>query len=246
MAHFETFERRPRSELSVFELADDLKALFDDAGAPMPESAPPEIVPGTTHISVHIVANGQEDRAALARMVFSAGHHAEVYSDTAELLTHRPCGGIFLIDENAPGQCAQVMTALGNAGLWLPVIGFADRLEFDAVIAGIKAGVTDYFAMDADTTKIINKLEAAYLSGQNARDSRAHRALACFRLGNLSARESEVITLLAEGYSNKEMARKLAISPRTIEIYRMKMMTKLGARTSAEAIRLKLDASLKL
>lgn len=89
--------------------------------------------------------------------------------------------------------------------------------------------MTDCFATRADTTKIIKKLETAYLSGQNVPDSRRRRALACLRLGSLAARESGVMTLPVDGCSNKKTAGKRSTSPRTLEIHRMKMMAKFVA-----------------
>jgi FixJ family two-component response regulator len=65
------------------------------------------------------------------------------------------------------------------------------------------------------------------------------------RISTLSAREREVLDWLAEGSSNKAIARELDISPRTVEIHRANMMTKLGARHAAEAVRLKLEAKLE-
>jgi DNA-binding NarL/FixJ family response regulator len=57
-------------------------------------------------------------------------------------------------------------------------------------------------------------------------------------------REREVLERLTKGYSNKAIARELEISPRTVEIHRMKMMGKLGARHAADAVRCSLEAML--
>jgi FixJ family two-component response regulator len=75
------------------------------------------------------------------------------------------------------------------------------------------------------------------------RVQRARIAEAWERLTRLSLREREVLDRLADGGSNKTIARDLAISPRTIEIHRMKIMGKLGACHAAEAIRIPIDAS---
>ena len=64
------------------------------------------------------------------------------------------------------------------------------------------------------------------------------------RIDALSVREREVLDWLAMGSSNKAIARELEISPRTVEIHRANMMTKLGANHAAEAVRLKLEANL--
>ena len=61
----------------------------------------------------------------------------------------------------------------------------------------------------------------------------------------LSRREREVLDWLSEGSSNKAIARQLCISPRTVEIHRANMMSKLGARHAAEAVRLRLEAQIE-
>jgi len=196
----------------------------------------------SVRIVVHVIAPQQNDRALLARTIFSAGHHAEIYSHALELISHRPSDGVVIIDDSATGASIDLLGAMADAGIWLPVIGFGKHLAYDTVIAGTKAGVTDYFIGDFDQIALIAKLETAYLSGQIVLDARMRRAKARLLITGLSAREREVIDLLATGCSNKEMARILAISPRTVEIHRMKMMSKLGAKTSADAIRLRLEA----
>lgn len=196
----------------------------------------------SVRIVVHIIAPQQSDRALLARTIFSAGHHAEIYSDPLELISHRPSDGVVIIDDSTTGVSVDLLGAMADAGIWLPVIGFGKQLAYDTVIAGTKAGVADYYIGNFDQTALIAKLETAYLSGQVVLEARMRRAKARLLITGLSAREREVIDLLATGCSNKEMARILAISPRTVEIHRMKMMSKLCAKTSADAIRLRLEA----
>jgi DNA-binding CsgD family transcriptional regulator len=65
------------------------------------------------------------------------------------------------------------------------------------------------------------------------------------RIGMLSPREREVLDWLAEGLSNKAIARELSISPRTVEIHRANMMEKLGAGHAADAVRLRMEAKLE-
>jgi two-component system response regulator FixJ len=61
---------------------------------------------------------------------------------------------------------------------------------------------------------------------------------------NLTAREREVLVLLAKGNANKDIARALGLSPRTVEIYRKKMMHKLNTRTASDAVRIAIYSDL--
>jgi FixJ family two-component response regulator len=65
------------------------------------------------------------------------------------------------------------------------------------------------------------------------------------RIATLSGREREVLEYMVAGRTNKLIARELEISPRTVEIHRANMMSKLGARQSAEAVRLRLEAQVE-
>ncbi|WP_232366704.1 response regulator transcription factor [Alteripontixanthobacter muriae] len=65
------------------------------------------------------------------------------------------------------------------------------------------------------------------------------------RLSALSGHEREVLDWLSRGSSNKNIARELDISPRTVEIHRANMMSKLGANHAADAVRLRLEAQLE-
>ena len=64
------------------------------------------------------------------------------------------------------------------------------------------------------------------------------------RVGQLSPREREVLSGVSEGYSSKEVARTLGISPRTVELHRANVLTKLGVRNVAAAVRLSVEAQL--
>lgn len=203
-----------------------------------------EIEPVARQI-IHVVAGSEGARARLARLIFSLGHHAEVYADAAELTKHAPSQGVIIIAEGGEGQSIALMNSLSDVGLWLPVIGVGDQLSYDTIIAGVKAGVLDFIAENASLEVINLKISACAIEGGRVIAEQQRYASARRKVASLSHREGEVLDMLARGLSNKEMARELSISPRTIEIHRMKMMAKLGAKSSADAIRIILDADCR-
>jgi FixJ family two-component response regulator len=192
---------------------------------------------------IHVVASNQLERAAKAHLIFSLGHHAEVYEDADELIAMMPEQGLILLCEDGTGAACRLMEKMDSRGIWLPVIAFARTLDCDAIVAGIKAGVVNYLVGDASPAELLTKLHQGYAEGQACLAIRLRQALARRAIKALSRREAEVLRLVTTGLSNKEIARELDISPRTVEIHRMKMMTKLGAKTSAQAIRVEIEAA---
>jgi len=201
--------------------------------------------PATTssvRYTVHVVADEAQQRATMARMIFAAGHHAEVYNDAEELVEHRPTSGIVLVHEAGRLGAPIVCQELAKHALWLPVIGFGVDVDASRIVAGMKAGAMDYFVGSLTAGTIIAKLQECAREAAAVAEVRGRQAAARSVLTRLSERERQVLDLLADGLSNKEMARTMGISPRTVEIHRMKMMGKIGATSGAHAARIRIDA----
>lgn len=194
---------------------------------------------------IHIIAPSSAVRAEQARLCYDLGFHAEIYSNRDEFLSVAPGTGIVLADDTSQHDgVVDLMAEMERKPMWLPVIATATEPEASQIVAAMRAGALEFIAAPIDPDKF-----AAAVAGVE-KDARAIRRVhrraieARGKLAGLSAREREVVDLLAGGASNKEVARVLGISPRTVEIHRANMMTKLGASNVADAVRLRLEASM--
>lgn len=177
------------------------------------------------------------------------------YSAASDRLGVEPLGAV---DELTPSELAgadaffvgsdagifeQLRTRLASAGSFAPIIAFAAQPTVDEVIQAFEAGADSFIEAPFTPERLAEAIEAAGRKS-NFLGTHSQRALAAsMRLKCLSPREREVLEALADGLSNKVIALRLSISPRTVEIHRANAYAKLGLSHSAEAIRLVLEAN---
>ncbi len=195
--------------------------------------------------TIHLVDPSSRLRAELASIAYAMGHHAEVYADFDELSQRPLIDGIILVrDDPVLGGVGQFMERLAAEGIWLPVVAFADEIDPDCIVEAMKSGALDYLALPLDRTRLERTLTTIGPEAAAFGAARQKMLDARDRISNLSNREREVLDWLSRGMSNKAIARELDISPRTVEIHRANMMTKLGASHAADAVRMRIEANI--
>jgi two-component system, LuxR family, response regulator FixJ len=122
-----------------------------------------------------------------------------------------------------------------NAGM--PVILITGHGDIAMAVQAIKHGAFDFIEKPLDDERLAASIIQAIEFGHQARGEQRERELLAARVAELSPRQVEVMHLVAEGFSNKEIALKLDISPRTVENYRAWVMEKMGASNLADLVR---------
>lgn len=182
-------------------------------------------------------------RAAISHLLSSAGVHVEPFENVEELTGRWPNTGVVLIDDQ-DGAIAAVMESMVGSGNWLPVIAFADQPETRRVVNAILEGAIDYIPWPFSDAEFLATVAAAEERAGSLGNAKLREAVARSRIERLTRREREVLSGVANGHSNRLIAERLAISPRTVEIHRANMLNKIGANHTSDAIRIAIEAAL--
>jgi two-component system response regulator FixJ len=110
--------------------------------------------------------------------------------------------------------------------------------DVSLAVRAMKAGAVDFIEKPFQKAVLLGALEQAFGRLRHAAASREQAGDAAVKLQALTAREREVLAGLAKGLPNKSIAYDLGISPRTVEIHRANVMTKLGVRSLSDALRI--------
>jgi two-component system response regulator FixJ len=195
---------------------------------------------------VHVVDDDEAMRESLDLLLASAGYTARLY-ESALVLLERLSGleqGCIVTDVRMPGMDGlQLVNELKRRGAPHPIVVLTGHADVALAVQAMKAGVVEFIEKPFDDTTLLDAVKAALsldLSGLVSQEDRAEFAR---RIAQLTAREREVFDAVVEGESNKSAARRLGISPRTIEIYRANMMSKMGADNLSQLVRMAVRCS---
>ena len=195
---------------------------------------------------VHLVDDDAAVRRSAGFMLKTSSFQVRTYESGLELLKNAAGleTGCILLDIRMPGMDGlDVQQSLKEKGVALPVIIMTGHGDVSLAVKAMKAGAIDFIEKPFEKAVLLaaieqglERLERSELSGERATD-------AAVRLQALTPREREVLDGLAQGLPNKSIAYDLGISPRTVEIHRANLMTKLGVRSLSEALRIAFAAS---
>ena len=124
----------------------------------------------------------------------------------------------------------------------VPVIVMTGHADVPLAVEAMKVGATDFFEKPFDDELLLASVRSALSRHERDHQRHAERAEIDARLASLSSRERDVLKGLVAGHANKQIAFDLGISPRTIEIYRANLMTKMHAASLSDLVRMALMA----
>ncbi len=196
-------------------------------------------------LHVHVVDSDCARRAAIARELYSRSIHVEIYEDLDELFARAPAEGTVLVHADHPSfdEMQLIETVRERAG-YLPVAFYSEAPAPDKVVNAMLCGAIGYMQWPAPADALRGSLQRVASLGDERIRLEKRKSAARQSVEALTRRERDVLVRVVEGDSNKEIALHLGSSPRTGESHRSTMLTRLTARSTADAVRIGLQSGL--
>ena len=193
--------------------------------------------------TVYVIDDDSAMRESLQFLLRTANIRARTYESATAFLDALPrdSSGCVVTDVRMPGLSGlELLRRLKELEVALPVIVITGHADVPLAVEAMKGGAADFIEKPFDDEVLLASVRAALRVQDGQAGQQAARAAIAERLGSLSARERQVLDGLVAGLPNKTIAYDLSISPRTVEIYRANVMTKMEASSLSELVRMAL------
>lgn len=196
---------------------------------------------------IYIVDDEPAVRDSLTLMIEQDNFEVEAFDSAEAFLARCPVDscGCAIIDVRMPGMDGiQLQEEMVKRGMLLPVVFLTGHGDIPMSVRAIKAGAADFLTKPVTRDKLLASVHAAIQSGERMLAKAAKQQQTRSMLAELTEREREVMALAVSGHPNKEIARHLDISHRTVEIHKAKIMHKTGAANLLELARIAQEGGL--
>jgi two-component system response regulator FixJ len=193
-------------------------------------------------LKAHIIDDDDAVRDALGFLLSTSDVPYASYASAAAFLEiAAQSHGCVITDVRMPGMDGlQLVRRLKELGVSLPVIVMTGHGDVPLAVEAMRAGVVDFFEKPFDDELILEAVRRAMAVSGQGEAREVEKAEIAGRIASLSGRERQVMDGLVAGKANKVIAHDLAISPRTVEIYRANLMTKMRANSLSDLVRMAL------
>jgi FixJ family two-component response regulator len=180
---------------------------------------------------IHVVDDDEPMRTALMRLLRTEGYEVRGYASAGEFLLAAPkeSAGCLILDLQMPGPSGLEL----QQAVSLPVVFLTGRGDVGSSVRAMKAGAVDFLTKPVEPAVLLKAVAAALERNRSASAQQEARA----RHASLTARERSVLEHVVAGKANKEIARALGITERTVKMHRAQVMRKMQAGSVAELVR---------
>lgn len=196
---------------------------------------------------VYVVDDDDAARDSLVFLLKTAKLSVKAFESAEAFLSGVPSpgSGCIITDIRMPGMSGiELLKHVRKQDLPLPVIVITGHGDVPLAVEAMKYGAADFLEKPFDDEALLTSVQSALARRKQDEKRDAERAEVLDKLATLSARERQVLEGLVGGLPNKSIAYDLKISPRTVEIYRANAMTKMGANSLSDLVRMALMAGV--
>ena len=197
--------------------------------------------------TVYVIDDDAALRDSLSFLLDAVGFDVRLFETALKFLDVLPSldFGCVVSDVRMPGlDGIELLKRMKSDQSRFPIVIMTGHGDIPLAVEAIKLGAVDFLEKPFEDDRLIAVIEAAIRQGEPAAKNEAVTRDIVLRIATLSPRERQVMDGLIAGLSNKLIARDYDISPRTIEVYRANVMTKMQAGSLSELVRLALRAGL--
>ncbi len=196
---------------------------------------------------VYVIDDDEAMRDSLNFLLDSAGYEVTLFENATSFLEALPGlnFGCVVSDVRMPGiDGIELLKRMKTAHSPYPIVIMTGHGDVPLAVEAMKLGAIDFLEKPFEDDRLTAMIESALRRAEPAAKSEAVAHDIAARIATLSPRERQVMNGLVAGLSNKLIAREYDISPRTIEVYRANVMTKMQANSLSELVRLAMRAGL--
>jgi two-component system response regulator FixJ len=196
---------------------------------------------------VHVIDDDEGLRESLAFLLRSAELEVRSFDSAKAFLKALPDAtlGCVVTDVRMPDMSGiELLRRLKELKVGVPVIVITGHGDIALAVEAMKIGAADFFEKPFNDDLLVASVRAALRQQADQTKRGAERADIEHRISTLSPREKDVLSGLIDGRANKQIAFDLGISPRTVEIYRANLMSKMQAGSLSDLVRMALIAEI--
>jgi FixJ family two-component response regulator len=193
------------------------------------------------HAVVHVVDDDAAVRSALESLLRSVGHEVQTYASPRDFLaSDQPeVPGCLVLDVRLPGQSGlELQQVLARSGNSMPIVFITGHGDVPMSVAAMKAGAIEFLTKPFRDQDLLDAVHRGLQHDRARRATAIELADLHERLASLTPREQEVMSLVADGRLNKQIAADLGLSEVTVKVHRAQVMRKMQARSLPDLVRM--------
>lgn len=196
--------------------------------------------------TVFVVDDDQAMRNSLKWLIESVGLKVKTYASADEFINDYYPGraGCLLLDVRMPGMSGlELQEQFVEQQIKIPIIIITGHGDVPMAVRAMKAGAVDFIEKPFNDELLLESIRNALIKDVDQRTVQSARADIATRLAHLTPREHEVMEMVTSGRANKDIAKTLGVSSKTVEAHRARVMEKMQASSLAELVKMAIVAT---